>query len=617
MDSSCLSLFSKNLKYFQDNYVEVYNKIINFTELLEANKIIQRYELRYENEKFVIFDLENKPLFSNTETPNIKTISTISTEIFDDNFLKSQSFTPENLQSITNLKNLTIPTKFDFLTPIDTRSSKFIFIGIDITNGFQTIIEKVNCDYYMIIEPDIEVFYLSMFAINYDTIAPNKKKIFSILDRAEIITQKLEEFYNLDFSKNHIYKYIENNNSYKFIFNNISTFLFNNNPLKYTYSAMLNDLKQKNINTKRYKTIDINNNDFKNKPILILSSGPSITKNIKEIKKYQKKFLIFAFAQTLKVLEKYNLKPDIVTIIDSSKKMEEYFKLDNQDFLKGVKLFANNTIYHKVFSYFKKKNIYLFDKKEDNIFGLTVGESTYHLALKLNATSIYLSGVDLAFDKNNNAYEKNHIFNNQKENLKDTNYSVNQKDDPLKSLIKVKGNFRNKVSTNIFFSQLIENYNYISTNFNVNNTKVYNLSEGAYLNKTIPFKKYKKLKKLKKIDKSFNIKTKKLDINKDLLKIEISNINKLVVDDLFLKDIDTKYQFLLSLNNITNTILTIDSSNIYSIHRQHICFNYLNITLNFLNYIIYSNFEFNYNIIYKEFLRQILDIIKEYKSYID
>jgi len=202
----------------------------------------------------------------------------------------------------------------------------------------------------------------------------------------------------------------------------------------------------------------------------------------------------------------------------------------------------------------------------------------------------------------------------KKGNLKNIDYTSNKKIDPLKSLIKVKGNFRNKVFTNIFFNQLIENYNYISTHYKSSETNVYNLSDGAYLNSTVAFKKYKKFNKLKKINKSFKIKTKDISIDNEKLAMELSNINALLFNDLFSAEIDTKYQFLLSLNNITNTILTIDSSNIYSIHRQHICFNYLNITLNFINYIIYSDFIFNYNIIYKIFSSQIKGILEEYKN---
>ena len=609
MESLCLSLFSKNLNYFQDNYLEIYKKIINFKELLDTNKISQRYELRYENQTFYIFDLTTNLIFNKTN-PSIKTIIPISTEVFDNNFLKSQSFTPENTKSIDNLKKLIDPTKFDFLAKQKTKASKFIFIGIDISHKFIDTIDKVNCNYYMIIEPDIELFYLSLFTIEYTKIAANKKIIFSILDNDEIITKKLEEFYNLDFSKNHIYQYIENNNSYKFIFNTISTFLFNINPLKYTYSSMLNDIKQKNINIKKYKTLDLNKNNLKNKSILILSSGPSIQNNIKKIKKYKDKFIIIAFAQTLKLLEKYNLKPDIVTIIDSSKRMENYFKLSNKRFLNKVKLFANNTVYPNIFSYFKQKNVYLFDKKEDNLFGITVGETTYHLALKLKVKSIYFLGVDLAFDKKNNAYEENHISNNSTNNCK----YLTTKEDPLSSIINVKGNLRDTVDTNIFFKQLIENYNYISNTFNLNNIKVYNLSDGAYLDNTIKFTKYKKLSNLKKLNKKIKLNTKKLKVDKKLSKDEISHIDKLLIDNIFSKNINTKYQFLLSLNTIVQTTLTIDTSNIYSIHRQHICYNYFNITLNFINYIIYSNFEFNYNKVFQLLSNQLKTILEEFTN---
>ena len=609
MESLCLSLFSKNLNYFQDNYLEIYEKIINFKELLDTNKISQRYELRYENQTFYIFDLTTN-LILNTPNPSIKTIIPISTEVFDNNFLKSQSFTPENTKSIDNLKKLIDPTKFDFLAKQKTKASKFIFIGIDISHKFIDTIDKVNCNYYMIIEPDIELFYLSLFTIEYTKIAANKKIIFSILDNDEIITKKLEEFYNLDFSKNHIYQYIENNNSYKFIFNTISTFLFNINPLKYTYTSMLNDIKQKNINIKKYKTLDLNKNNFKNKSILILSSGPSIQNNIKKIKRYKDKFIIIAFAQTLKLLEKHNLKPDIVTIIDSSKRMENYFKLSNKRFLNKVKLFANNTVYPNIFSYFKQKNVYLFDKKEDNLFGITVGETTYHLALKLKVKSIYFLGVDLAFDKKNNAYEENHISNNSTNNCK----YLTTKEDPLSSIINVKGNLRDTVDTNIFFKQLIENYNYISNTFNLNNIKVYNLSDGAYLDNTIKFTKYKKLSNLKKLNKKIKLNTKKLKVDKKLSKDEISHIDKLLIDNIFSKNINTKYQFLLSLNTIVQTTLTIDTSNIYSIHRQHICYNYFNITLNFINYIIYSNFEFNYNKVFQLLSNQLKTILEEFTN---
>ena len=65
---------------------------------------------------------------------------------------------------------------------------------------------------------------------------------------------------------------------------------------------------------------DLYKNEFKNIPAVIVSAGPSLSKNIKKLKQVQNNRLILTGGRTLKALVEWKVKPDLLARTASNKK---------------------------------------------------------------------------------------------------------------------------------------------------------------------------------------------------------------------------------------------------------------------------------------------------------
>ena len=66
-------------------------------------------------------------------------------------------------------------------------------------------------------------------------------------------------------------------------------------------------------------------NAYENKPAVIVSTGPSLEKNIHQLIGNEDKIIIIAVAQSLRILTAYGIKPDFITSVDYGTVNEEHF----------------------------------------------------------------------------------------------------------------------------------------------------------------------------------------------------------------------------------------------------------------------------------------------------
>lgn len=147
---------------------------------------------------------------------------------------------------------------------------------------------------------------------------------------------------------------------------------------------------------------------YKDKTALVLSAGPSLSRNIETIKKHREKYVIFAVGPALKLLAKNNVTPDFVCIIEAQ---------DVRGQIEGMDLSQINLI-HEPFSHSylweaKPKKRFLFFSKNNflnawcarhlniNIGHFeTLGTVSYcalSCATEVGCKRIILCGQDLAF----------------------------------------------------------------------------------------------------------------------------------------------------------------------------------------------------------------------------
>ena len=139
-------------------------------------------------------------------------------------------------------------------------------------------------------------------------------------------------------------------------------------------------------------------NYFQNKPIIIVSAGPSLNKNIKVLKEAKDRAVIIAVSTALKALLSENIIPDIVTIIDADEKMIDHFEGIDKARLKEVILAFAPKVQPKIINEWSGPKILIPIPSEDHLLrwleqytdykgrifaGCSVSHSSFRLAYYL------------------------------------------------------------------------------------------------------------------------------------------------------------------------------------------------------------------------------------------
>jgi len=148
----------------------------------------------------------------------------------------------------------------------------------------------------------------------------------------------------------------------------------------------------------------------KNKPVLIVASGPSLSQDIETIKKYRDKFIVIAVDSVLNVLIQNDIKPDIVCGLDYQQvTLEKYSPLMKNPKASDILFVYEPAIFYQIPKLFKNK-IY---KTEQNsfleVFGIEPNYDVFpinavtHLAANvayiMGANPIVFVGQDWAYTK--------------------------------------------------------------------------------------------------------------------------------------------------------------------------------------------------------------------------
>ncbi|OOY00129.1 PseD protein [Campylobacter coli] len=149
---------------------------------------------------------------------------------------------------------------------------------------------------------------------------------------------------------------------------------------------------------------------------IIVSTGPSLTKQLPLLKKYQNKATIFCADSSYPILAKHNIKPDYVCMLERSELTAEFFNHDFGDFDKDIVFVCAGIVHPNAFKYLKNKNLIITQKvlafpsylqlKEFSYtaVGFSVAHMLSYLATYLNHKNIVLVGQDLAYAENGNSH---------------------------------------------------------------------------------------------------------------------------------------------------------------------------------------------------------------------
>ncbi len=151
---------------------------------------------------------------------------------------------------------------------------------------------------------------------------------------------------------------------------------------------------------------------------IIVSTGPSLTKQLPLLKKYANKATIFCADSAYPILAKHGIKPDYVCMLERTEITAEFFNHDFGEFDKDIVFVCAGVVHPKAIEYLKSRNrkyliiprylyfpIYIKLKYFDFLYNTpSVAHMSYFLSVLLNHKNIILIGQDLAYAENGNSH---------------------------------------------------------------------------------------------------------------------------------------------------------------------------------------------------------------------
>ncbi|EFO9557464.1 motility associated factor glycosyltransferase family protein, partial [Campylobacter jejuni] len=149
---------------------------------------------------------------------------------------------------------------------------------------------------------------------------------------------------------------------------------------------------------------------------IIVSTGPSLTKQLPLLKKYASKATIFCADSAYPILAKHGIKPDYVCMLERTELTAEFFNHDFGEFDKDIVFICAGVVHPKATKYLKGRNLvitqkvlsfpYYIDLKDFSYaaVGFSVAHMACYLSLHLKHKNIIFIGQDLAYAKNGNSH---------------------------------------------------------------------------------------------------------------------------------------------------------------------------------------------------------------------
>ncbi|EFT9705755.1 motility associated factor glycosyltransferase family protein, partial [Campylobacter coli] len=214
---------------------------------------------------------------------------------------------------------------------------------------------------------------------------------------------------------------------------------------------------------------------------IIVSTGPSLIKQLPLLKKYANKATIFCADSAYVILGKYGIKPDYVCMLERDDIVSKCFDNDFGDFNKGILFILASVVHKEVLDFLEKdQRTYMLvhrplnfaaSLKLDEYGYLGVGHSVsnmiYELTGALRFENIIFIGQDLAYGEDGSSHPKEHIHGSQGEEIRGEKYTL---------AYGGKGKVRTQLTWNLFRQAFEKDIFWAKEKLNIT---TYNCTEGG------------------------------------------------------------------------------------------------------------------------------------------
>ncbi|EAI4690913.1 motility associated factor glycosyltransferase family protein [Campylobacter jejuni] len=326
------------------------------------------------------------------------------------------------------------------------------FYGFGNGMFYKALCENKNHKHIIVFEDELEILALALHLFDFSKELKNEKLI--LFHTPNITTAQLTTLF--------MYEYIQK--SVK-IFN---LFIHSDFYLKF-YTHQIQELNKKLIENIRFIVLAkgndpydsiigikhmlnnlpklLNHGIFQNflkerkqkvKNAIIVSTGPSLTKQLPLLKKYANKATIFCADSAYPILAKHNIKPDYVCMLERDDIVSKCFDNDFKEFDKGILFILASVVHKEVIEFLERNNReYMLvhrplhfaaslNLKEFGYIGVgaSVANMAYELAASLRHENIIFIGQDLAYAEDGSSHPSEHIYGNKGEKIRGEVYAL-------------------------------------------------------------------------------------------------------------------------------------------------------------------------------------------------
>ncbi|EAH6039800.1 motility associated factor glycosyltransferase family protein [Campylobacter coli] len=167
------------------------------------------------------------------------------------------------------------------------------------------------------------------------------------------------------------------------------------------------------------------------KNAIIVSTGPSLIKQLPLLKKYASKATIFCADSAYPILAKHDIKPDYVCMLERDDIVSKCFDNDFKEFDKGILFILASVVHKEVIEFLERNNreymlvhrplhfAVSLNLKEFGYIGVeaSVANMAYELAASLRHENIIFIGQDLAYAEDGSSHPREHIYGNEGEKI--------------------------------------------------------------------------------------------------------------------------------------------------------------------------------------------------------
>ncbi|EAI1726873.1 DUF115 domain-containing protein [Campylobacter jejuni] len=339
---------------------------------------------------------------------------------------------------------------------------------------FKALLQNKNHQHIVVFEKDIEIIWIMFHILDFSNELQNSRLMvlntnkLEIQDYNELCSSKpffqFSRIYFLELMSHYYERFHEDilglNKKLAENFKN-SIVSHGNDPLDalqgieqfvYNLPQMITHPSYKELLSKRKGISDT---------AIIVSTGPSLTKQLPLLKKYANKATIFCADSSYPILAKHGIKPDYVCMLERTEITAEFFNHDFGEFDKDIVFVCAGVVHPKAIEYLKGRNrkylitprylyfpIYIKLKYFDFLYNTpSVAHMSYFLSVLLNHKNIIFIGQDLAYAENGNSHPD------------DYQNSANYESQMYEHILTIAYGGNGKVETHevwIFFKQILE-----------------------------------------------------------------------------------------------------------------------------------------------------------------